>query len=86
MIQETAGKLGSPIADEEMFKTFNMGWGFAVIIEKGDLDDALDVLNKMGAESEKIGHVTSSGKIRVLHNKRKIDLRLGCCSDEGKSV
>jgi phosphoribosylaminoimidazole (AIR) synthetase len=63
-----------------------MGWGFAVIIEKGDLDDALDVLHKMGVESEKIGHVTSSGKIRVLHNKKKIALRLESCPDEGKSV
>jgi len=74
LIQKTADELGSPITDEEMFKTFNMGWGFAVIIKKADLDNALDVLHKTGAKSEKIGRVTSSGKIKILHNEKKIDL------------
>src|SRR3990172_5337747 len=29
VIQETAKQLGLAISDEEMFRTFNMGWGFA---------------------------------------------------------
>ena len=74
LIQETARKLGTPITDREMFKTFNMGWGFAAIIKKADLDKALDVLHKAGAESEKIGHVTSSRRIKILYNGKKISL------------
>ncbi len=34
LIQKTASELGCVIADEEMFKTFNMGWGFAIIVDK----------------------------------------------------
>jgi len=31
LVQRTASELGTPIGDEEMFRTFNMGWGFAII-------------------------------------------------------
>ena len=36
VIQKTASELGCVISDDEMFKTFNMGWGFAVIVDKRD--------------------------------------------------
>jgi phosphoribosylformylglycinamidine cyclo-ligase len=74
LIQETARQLKSPIADREMFRTFNMGWGFVAILEKADTDEGLDTLNKAGVESELIGHVTNSGGIRVLHRGKKIVL------------
>ena len=32
LIQKTAAELGYCISDEEMFKTFNMGWGFGIIV------------------------------------------------------
>jgi phosphoribosylformylglycinamidine cyclo-ligase len=74
LVQETASELRSPIADKEMFKTFNMGWGFAAIVEKAEADKALETLNKAGVESEQIGHVTSSGGIRVFYKGKKIIL------------
>jgi phosphoribosylformylglycinamidine cyclo-ligase len=74
LVQKTASELKSPITDKEMFKTFNMGWGFAVILEKADTNKALDILNKLGVESEQIGHVTNSKGIRVFHKGKKIIL------------
>jgi len=49
LIQE-AGK----IETEEMFKTFNMGWGFAVFVREADVDQALQAL---GEDAEVIGEV-----------------------------
>jgi phosphoribosylformylglycinamidine cyclo-ligase len=74
VVQRTASELKSPITDKEMFRTFNMGWGFAVILEKPDADKALDILNRLGVESEQIGNVTSSEGIRIFHKGKKIIL------------
>ena len=75
LIQKTAGELRGGITDEEMFKTFNMGWGFAVIVEKTHADHALSVLAKNGVEAEPIGRVTDSGKIVVFYKDKKFVLR-----------
>lgn len=74
LIQQAADKLGSPIRDQEMFRTFNMGWGFAVITSKTDKDKALDVLEKAGAGPEQIGHVTDAKGVRIRHKNKKIIL------------
>ncbi len=42
----------------EMFKTFNMGWGFAVIVRNENVDAALQAL---GEDAERIGDVVESG-------------------------
>jgi phosphoribosylformylglycinamidine cyclo-ligase len=75
LIQKTASELGGTITDEEMFKTFNMGWGFAIVVEKEDEDRALDSIEKTGVKAEKIGQVTDSETIEILYKKRKIILR-----------
>jgi phosphoribosylformylglycinamidine cyclo-ligase len=75
LIQQTALKIGCMISDEEMLKTFNMGWGFGVIVEKDDVDEALNVLKKNGTEAEPIGTVTNSGKIVAYYNDKKLQLR-----------
>ncbi|MFA5365012.1 MAG: phosphoribosylformylglycinamidine cyclo-ligase [Candidatus Bathyarchaeia archaeon] len=62
-IQKTAPEVGGEITDEEMLKTFNMGWGFGVIVDKADVDDAIGVIQKHGVEAEPIGTVTDSGRI-----------------------
>ncbi|MCS7114635.1 MAG: phosphoribosylformylglycinamidine cyclo-ligase [Nitrososphaerota archaeon] len=74
LIQKTAMELGGGISDEEMFKTFNMGWGFAIIVEKADRDMAIDALEKAGVPAEEIGQVTDSAGIKILHKGRKIVL------------
>lgn len=54
----------------EMFRTFNMGWGFAVVVGKKDADAALQAL---GDDAEAIGEVVSSG-ITVEHDGKTLVL------------
>jgi phosphoribosylformylglycinamidine cyclo-ligase len=72
IIQETAKQLGLTVTDEEMFRTFNMGWGFAIIIEKTDADRALSILETAGAHAEQIGNVTDRQKIEIRHAGNKL--------------
>jgi phosphoribosylformylglycinamidine cyclo-ligase len=72
LIQKTALELGYTITDEEMFRTFNMGWGFAVIIDKTDKENVISALEKAGAQPELIGKVTNTQKIEIHHKNKKI--------------
>ncbi len=74
LIQETALEMGGVIRDEEMLKTFNMGWGFAVIADRADGDDLIDNFEKNAVETEQIGRVTDSRKIVALYKEKKIEL------------
>jgi len=74
LIQKTAQELSLTITDEEMFKTFNMGWGFAIIVDKTDTDNALNALEKANVEAEVIGKVTSTPQIAINHKNRKMVL------------
>ncbi len=74
LIQETAKNLKGVITDEEMFKTFNMGWGFAVVVEHHKTEDAIDALERSGVEAEQIGTITSSKQIVVNYAEKKIIL------------
>ena len=75
LIQKTVADLGGTITEEEMFKTFNMGWGFALIVDKKDSERAMEVLEKTGAQAEEIGHVTGTEGVRIFYKNRKIALR-----------
>jgi len=75
LIQKTASELGGTITDEEMFKTFNMGWGFAIIADKTDRDETVDILEKTGTHAEEIGHVTDSEGIKILYKDKRIVLK-----------
>jgi len=75
LIQKTASELGGTITDEEMVKTFNMGWGFALIVDKADRDKAVDVLEKTGTSAEEIGSVTDTEGIKVLYKGKRIVLK-----------
>jgi phosphoribosylformylglycinamidine cyclo-ligase len=74
LIQKTALELGYTITDEEMFRTFNMGWGFAVIVDKTDKENVISALEKAGAQPELIGKVTGKQKIEIHHKNKKIIL------------
>jgi phosphoribosylformylglycinamidine cyclo-ligase len=74
LIQKTAREKGLTITDEEMFKTFNMGWGFAIIVDKTDRDKAINALEETGAQPEQIGKVTNKEKIEILHKNKRIIL------------
>jgi phosphoribosylformylglycinamidine cyclo-ligase len=74
-IQRTAPEVKGAITDEEMLRTFNMGWGFAVIVDEKDADTTIDSIEKTGIEAEQIGKVTSTGKNIARYKNRKILLR-----------
>ena len=74
LIQKTAYELGGTITDEEMFKTFNMGWGFAMLVDDVDKDKAVDILQKAGTEAEEIGQATDTGGIKIVYEGRKVVL------------
>ena len=75
LIQKTALELGYTVTDEEMFRTFNMGWGFAIIVDKTDTEKTLNALEKAGAQPDQIGKVIANeNKIVIQHEKKKLVL------------
>jgi phosphoribosylformylglycinamidine cyclo-ligase len=74
LIQKTARELGYTITDEEMFRTFNMGWGFAIIVDKTDVENAMNALEKASAQPEQMGKVTAEQKIVIRHENKKLVL------------
>jgi phosphoribosylaminoimidazole (AIR) synthetase len=73
-MQKTAESFGG-IIEEEMLKTFNMGWGFAVVVDRKEQDDILDCLEKNKVEAEVIGEATSMKKIVALYKRKTLVLR-----------
>jgi phosphoribosylformylglycinamidine cyclo-ligase len=74
LIQETSKEVRGVIRDEEMFKTFNMGWGFAVIVDSAVNDETIDSLEKSGVEAQKIGEVTDSQRIVIKYVGKRFAL------------
>jgi phosphoribosylformylglycinamidine cyclo-ligase len=77
LIQQTAPEVKGKgiITDEEMLRTFNMGWGFALIVNKKDSDTAIDCIEKTGIKAELIGKVTGNGKSTAYYKNKKILLQ-----------
>ncbi|MGD6851624.1 MAG: phosphoribosylformylglycinamidine cyclo-ligase [Candidatus Bathyarchaeia archaeon] len=71
VIQRTASELGYTITDEEMFRTFNMGWGFGVIVDKADADKAMDALEQEGIKPQLIGRVTDKERVVEIEYRNK---------------
>ena len=66
-------KIGK-INSKEMFKTFNMGWGFAIIIKKKDTNKVLELLKKQKVKADIIGKVIKERKIIINYKNRRIIL------------
>jgi phosphoribosylformylglycinamidine cyclo-ligase len=71
LIQKTAQDIGYTITEEEMFKTFNMGWGFAVIVDKTDTDRAMYALQKVDTTTQVIGKTTNKERIVQIQYQNK---------------
>jgi len=56
-------KLGN-VSNEEMYRTFNMGMGMAVIVEKREADEALQILNKY-TEAKIVGKIIEGKGVEV---------------------
>jgi phosphoribosylformylglycinamidine cyclo-ligase len=70
LIQQTAPGVRGAITDEEMLRTFNMGWGCAIIVNEKDATAAIDSIKKTGIKAEQIGKITDTGK-NIAHYKNK---------------
>jgi phosphoribosylformylglycinamidine cyclo-ligase len=71
VIQRAASDLGYTISDEEMFRTFNMGWGFGIIVDKSDADRAISVLGQY--KPEIIGKVTNKERaVEVVYQDKHL--------------
>ncbi|MDG6994768.1 MAG: phosphoribosylformylglycinamidine cyclo-ligase [Nitrososphaerota archaeon] len=64
LIYDTAKEVGRPLSSREMFRTFNMGFGFAVVVDRQDEEEALDRLNKH-CRAIRIGEVTRETTITI---------------------
>ena len=54
------------VPEEEMFKTFNMGIGYTVVVAPEDVERAVEVLKSSGEEVFKIGKITEGeGKVVI---------------------
>jgi phosphoribosylformylglycinamidine cyclo-ligase len=71
LIQRTASELGFTISDEEMFRTFNMGWGFGIIVDKTEIDKAMNTLERDSINPERIGKVTDKERIVEIEYQNK---------------
>ncbi len=64
VIMKAAKELGTPVSVAEMFRTFNMGIGYALIFQKQDVERALHALNNE-TEAQNIGFVSDTRKISI---------------------
>ena len=69
LIQEAGG-----VSDREMFKTFNMGWGFAVVVRKEEADRVLSFAKDFKIGLEIIGQVVKERKIIIRYQNKRIIL------------
>jgi len=60
-------KLGN-ITNEEMYKVFNMGIGFIIIIDKNDVNKILKILIKYSFKSQLIGEVIGGNRKVILND------------------
>jgi len=72
LIQQVSKEVKRQISDKEMFRTFNMGWGFALIVACSQKDEALDSLERNGVEAEQIGKATTSRMTVIISRTKKI--------------
>ena len=71
LIQRTAAERGYIITNEEMFKTFNMGWGFGIVVNKTDFDKAMSTLKHNSISPEQIGIVTNKERVVEIEHQNK---------------
>lgn len=75
LIQNTAKDLGYTITDKEMFKTFNMGWGFGIIVDIADVDKAMNILEQDSINPQCIGKITDKERVvEVEYGKKRMIL------------
>jgi|ETN01SMinimDraft_4_1059930.scaffolds.fasta_scaffold08248_2 phosphoribosylformylglycinamidine cyclo-ligase len=56
------------ISDEEMYRVFNMGIGFVIIVNENDVSGILKILSKYSFKSQIIGKTVDGNKKVILNN------------------
>jgi phosphoribosylaminoimidazole (AIR) synthetase len=51
-----------------------MGWGFGIIVDKTDIDKAMNTLEQDNVKTEIIGKVTDKQKVEVQYQNKKMIL------------
>ncbi len=64
-------KLGN-ISDEEMFKVFNMGIGFCVVVPEKDADKVIRIAKKHNVEASRIGYTVKDPDKKVLIEEKNL--------------
>ena len=62
------------IADDEMYKTFNMGIGLCLVTNKTNADQIISSCNKLGLRTHIIGNVINETGVRLTTKDRTISL------------
>jgi len=52
---------------EEMYKTFNMGIGYIIVVAEKDADAAITTLSSTGSDAYRIGSITKGDKHGVVY-------------------
>lgn len=64
-------KLGK-VSDEEMFKVYNMGIGFCIVVPKEEAEEVITTSEKHGVEAFKIGYVVEDPDKKVLIKQKNL--------------
>ncbi|UCD39480.1 MAG: phosphoribosylformylglycinamidine cyclo-ligase [Candidatus Bathyarchaeota archaeon] len=75
LVQKAAEETRVPVSDKEMLRTFNMGWGFAIVVDSDEKDAVIDSFEKDNIQAEQIGKVNDSRKIVASYKGKKILLK-----------
>jgi phosphoribosylformylglycinamidine cyclo-ligase len=64
------------IQTKEMYRTFNMGIGFCVVLPQSAVDDAIDIVEKHGMSCTCVGHVVGhgSGDVQIRIRGRNLTI------------
>lgn len=60
------------ISDEEMFRVYNMGIGFCIIVSEEDVDRVSEIAKKHGIQSHLLGHTVDDPEQRVFIKPRNL--------------
>ena len=65
-------KKESKFTDEQMYKRFNMGMGFFLIVDKNDTDKAISIAEKFKEEAKVVGEVKKGKDTILIKDNKKI--------------
>ncbi len=64
LIRQTGG-----VEDDEMYRVFNMGIGFALVVAEADADRLVAGATQLGERAFRIGRIVDAGAQRVIYGK-----------------